>query len=450
MPSNDALARLTEQTLAIARKAGADAADAIAVSGQSISIDVLGGKLEQAERSEGVDLGLRVMLGQRQACVATSDTRPEALETLAERAVAMAALAPEDPVIGLADGQALAKNWDLDSLELADPADAPSPAALEETARRAEAAAADVAGVSQVEGTGTGYSRNEIFLSSSNGFAGGYCRTSSATHVIAITGSGTSMERDYCAEMRVFAADLPNASDIGRRAGERAVARGGAVKPPTGTYPVLFDERISSSLIGHLMSATNGSTIVRGASWARDLMGKRVLPEGIDLIEDPHRPRISSSKPFDGEGLPTQRRAVIEDGVLKSWTLDLATARKLGLSSTANAARGTTAPPSPSAGNLWLTHGEKDRDGLLADMGTGLLVTSMIGSTINPTTGDYSRGASGFWVENGKISHPVNECTIAGNLIEMLGRIVPANDGETHLSRVIPSLLVDGMVIAGA
>jgi PmbA protein len=222
------------------------------------------------------------------------------------------------------------------------------------------------------------------------------------------------------------------------------------VKPPTGSYPVLYDERIASSLIGHLLSAINGASIARGASWLLDALGTQVLPAGLSVIEDPHRPRISGSRPFDGEGLPTAQRMVVQDGVLMGWTLDLGTARKLGMTSTANASRGTSSPPSPSTSNIDLTQGLATRADLLRDMGTGLLVTSMIGSTINPTTGDYSRGASGFWVENGEIQYPVNECTIAGNLRDMLKRIIPANDAKAHHSTRVPSLLIEGMILAGA
>lgn len=213
---------------------------------------------------------------------------------------------------------------------------------------------------------------------------------------------------------------------------------------------MLFDERIASSLIGHLLSASNGAAVARGSSWLIDKSGQRVLPEGIDLVETPHRARVSGSRLFDGEGLPTQDRKIIDDGVLTGWTLDLATARKLGLESTANASRGTSGPPAPSNTHLELTQGTQSRDDLIRDMGTGLLITSMIGSTINPNTGDYSRGASGFWIENGEIAYPVNECTVAGNLHDMLARIIPANDARTYLSRVVPSLMIDRMTLAGA
>ncbi|SPF78927.1 Metalloprotease PmbA [Aliiroseovarius pelagivivens] len=440
---------LTQQLLDAARKAGADRADALAVDGTSVSIDVLNGKLEHAERSEGVDIGLRVMLGQRQACVSASDVSEATIEAMAERAVAMAKEAPEDPHIAQADPADLATDWDLDALEMADPSAEPDPAALERDALEAEAAALAVKGVSQVSSSSAGYGRHQFHLACSNGFSGGYGRTHRAISTVAITGEGATMERDYAGEMRTFQADLPSAEEIGTKAGNRTVERLGAKKPPTGAFPVLYDERISASLIGHLLSASNGAMIARGSSWLLNALGEQVLPDGIDLIEDPLRKRISGSRPFDGEGLPTQMRKIVDNGQLTGWTMDIATARQLGMQSTASASRGTSSPPSPSISNVALTQGKSTKEDLIAQMGTGLLVTSMIGSTINPNTGDYSRGASGFWIENGQIAYPVNECTIAGNLRDMLKRIIPANDAEPHLSRMIPSLLVEGMTLAG-
>jgi len=446
---SDKLEKLTSALLDAAQKAGAEAADALAVEGSSLSIDVRNGALEQAERSESTDIGLRVLIGTRQAMVSASDTRPETMAEMAARAVAMAREAPEDDTVGLADPAQLAQHWDVDALEMYDPSEEPAPAALEDVARRAEAAALAVKGISQVQSAGAGYGRQNIHLAASNGFSGGYCRSSRGLSCVAITGTGSEMERDYYGDSRIFQNDLPDAELIGLTAAERTVERSGARKPKTGAYPVLFDERISSSLIGHLLSAANGSSIARGSSWLRDALGDAVLPDHLSLIEDPHRVRVSGSRPFDGEGLPTAKRAIVENGVLTGWTLDLGTGRKLGMKSTANAARGTSSPPSPSVSNVSLTQGDQSRDDLLADMGTGLLVTSMIGSSINSTTGDYSRGASGFWVEGGEIKYPVNECTIAGNLRDMLRRIVPANDARLHLSRVVPSLLVEGLTLAG-
>ncbi len=443
------LADLTDRMLAAARGAGAEAADALALDGTSVSIDVRGGALEQAERSEGIDIGLRVFIGRRQAIVSSSDARDATIAQMAERAVAMAREAPEDPHAGLADPAQLTSDTDMRRLELSDPAPEPDPAVLQDEARRAEEAARAVDGVSQVQVASAGYGRQRVHLAASNGFSGGYERSDSAISCVAVSGSGTGMERDWDSDGRIFRADLRSPEEIGRLAGERAAARAGSRRPKTGRYPVLFDERISSSLIGHLLQAANGSAVARGASWLLGREGTRVLPQGMSLIEDPHRVRIAGSRLFDGEGLATSRRAIVEDGLLTGWTLDLATARKLGLQSTANAARGPGSSPTPRVMNVALTQGRDSREALISQIGTGLLVTSMIGSTINPNTGDYSRGASGFWIENGEIAYPVNECTIAGNLREMLPRIVPANDARTYLSRVIPSLLIDGMTLAG-
>ncbi|HHI70564.1 MAG TPA: TldD/PmbA family protein [Rhodobacteraceae bacterium] len=447
---NRTLESLSAALLNAARAAGAEAADAIVISSTSISTDVLNGRLEHAERSEGTDIGLRVLIGQRQACVSASDTSADTITTMAERAVIMARAAPVDDSIGLATPGQLAQNRDAAALDLFDPADEPDPSTLQETAERAEAAALAVKGISQVESASTGYGRRLIHLAASNGFSGGYQRSSIYSSCVAITGTGTDMERDYYGDGRVYASDLESPEHIGKMAAERTLARAHSRQPPSGTYPVLYDERISSSLISHLLAAVNGSAIVRGSSWLRDALGQQILPTGLSLTEDPLRPRTSGSRPFDAEGLPSARRNIIDNGVLTGWTLDLATARKLNMQSTGNASRGPSAPPSPGISNVSLTQSEKSRNDLIRDMGTGLLITSLIGSTINPTTGDYSRGAAGFWVEGGEIRYPVNECTIAGNLRDMLLTLTPANDARPHLSRVVPSLLVEGLTIAGA
>lgn len=440
---------LTDALLTAARKAGAEAADAIAVQNRSVSIDVRLGKLEQAERSEGTDIGLRVIIGKRQACVSSSLLTADTMAEMAERAVAMAREAPEDPDIGLADPSQLATNLDTTALDMVDPAPDPDPADLEIAAREAEAAALAMDGISQVESSSANFGGRRVHLATTSGFSAGYDRTDHAIFTSAITGTGTDMEVDYYGEVRTYRTDLPDPAQIGRIAAERTLARAGSRKPKTGAFPVLYDERISSSLISHLTSAISGTAIVRGASWLREAMGEQVLPKGMSLVKEPHRPRTSGSRLFDAEGLPTVPSAVVEDGILKTWTLDLSSARHLGLDSTADAARGTSAPPQPMLFNLALTQGTQTRDELLAEMGTGLLVTSMIGATINPTTGDYSRGAAGYWVENGELAYPVNECTIAGNLRDMLLTLKAANDARPHLSRVVPSLLVEGMTLAG-
>ncbi|MCV2892667.1 TldD/PmbA family protein [Lentibacter sp. XHP0401] len=444
------LETLAQSALQAALEAGADSADVITLEGRSVSLDMREGKLEQAERAEGTDLGLRVMVGQRQAMVSSSDTRPEALLQVAGRAVAMAREAPEDPYIGLASPDQLATSWDIKALELYDDTPEPSPEVLQDDARRAEAAALANTRISQVQSASASYSQTSVHLVTSTGFSGGYQRSSRSLSCVAIAGTGLHMERDYDGDGRIFQADLRSPEEIGALAASRAVERLNPRKPKTGSYPVIFDERVSSTLLGHLLAAVNGAMVARGSSWLRDALGEQVLPPHLSIVEDPHRPRTSASRPFDAEGLPTAPRHIIRDGVLEGWTLDLANARKLGLTSTANAARGTGSAPSPSVWNVALTQGAQTRAELLRNMGTGFLVTSLIGSTINPNTGDYSRGASGFWVENGEVVHAVNEVTIAGNLRDMLRTIIPANDARTHLSRVVPSLLVEGLTLAGS
>jgi PmbA protein len=446
----DRLKHLAEALVEAARRAGADQADALALDARAVGIDVRAGGLEQAERAEGVEIGLRVLIGGRQAAVSSSDHGADAIAQMAARAVAMAREAPVDDTLGLADPLQLSDIRDARGLEIAEDAPEPEPTALQEMALRAEAAALSVPGISQVESANAGYSHRRMWLAASNGFSGGYARTGHSLSAVAITGEGLKMERDYAGESRVFAADLPSPEEIGLLAAERTVARAGARKPPTGAFPILYDRRVSASLIGHLLSAVNGSAIARGASWLRRDMGQPVLPPGMDLIEDPRRPRYPSSRPFDAEGLATRSRKIVADGVLQEWTLDLATARKLGLSSTASAARGLASAPQPSHSNVVLGPGRVSQQELIAQMGRGLVVTSMLGASVNGTTGDYSRGAAGFWVENGQLAYPVNECTIAGNLRDMLMTLVAADDALPWRATEAPSLLVEGMTVAGA
>lgn len=449
MTDSAQLQTLAHALLDAATRAGASQADAIAVYGQATGIDVRKGGLEHAERAEATDIGLRVLIGGRQACVSGSDPSPEAIQAMAGRAVAMAREAPVDDNLGLADPDQLARDTDATALQLADPGDDPAPEALQALALRAEAAALQP-GISQVESANVSFSRNRLWLAASNGFSAGYERTSHAISTVAITGEGLGMERDYAGESRAFAADLPSPEDIGQLAAERTLARAGSKKPPTGAFPILYDRRVSQSLIGHMLGAVNGAAIARGASWLRNALDQQVLPQGMTLTEDPLRPRYGSSRPFDAEGLASQRRDIVADGVLTGWTLDLATGRKLGMDSTASASRGLASPPSPGNTNLILTPGDASLQDLMAEMGRGLLVTSMLGASINGTTGDYSRGAAGFWVEGGQIAYPVNECTIAGNLRDMLMTLIAANDAEDWRKLQVPSLLVRGMTVAGA
>ncbi len=445
-----ALARLAQDLVDAGLAAGASEADAIAARGDAVSVTIRDGALEAAERADAIEIGLRVLVGGRQAIVSAADARPETLAEMAERAVAMAREAPVDDMLGLAEPGQLARDRDLTRLETADPGPGPAPLALEERALAAEAAARAAAGIRQVEAASASFSRSGQWSCASNGFSGGHQHSLHGLSVVAITGEGTGMERDWAAETRVFLDDMPAPGEIGALAAERTLARAGARRPPTGAVPVLFDERISASLIGHVLSAINGRAITRGASWLRDAMDTQVLPEAMSLTEMPHRPRYPGSRLFDAEGLPTRERALIRDGVLAGWLLDLASARKLGLPPTGNAVRGVGGPVSPSVSNVVLTPGTASRDELIAQMGRGLVVTGFLGASVNATTGDYSRGVAGFWVEGGRITWPVNECTIAGNLREFLPRMIAANDARPFRSASVPSLLVEGLTVAGA
>ncbi|MEM6663906.1 MAG: TldD/PmbA family protein [Pseudomonadota bacterium] len=439
---------LAADLLKAARAAGADAADAMVVENHSVSIGVSGGALEEAERSEAREAGLRALVGQRQAAVAASDLSPGSLARMAERAVALAREAPDDPWIGLAEPEQIAGGVDATALDMEDPAPLPGPADLEALALRTEEAALAVAGITQVEQAHGSTDRTSMAIAATNGFSGSYVRTATGVGASAVAGDGLGRERDYAGEYRRHQADLPTPEEIGDLAGLRAAERLSPRKPKGGAVPVLFDERVASSLVGHLVSAINGSAIARGASWLIDAMDRQILPQNVDLIEEPLRPRALSSRPFDAEGIASVVRPLVEGGILRRWVLDLGTARKLGLETTGNARRGLAGPPGPGVTNLKLaSSAAKPRADMVRDIGTGLIVTSMIGASINPTTGAYSRGASGFWVENGEFAYPVNEITIAGSLPEMLRSIVLADDANPARAHIVPSILVEGLTV---
>ncbi len=429
-----------------ARKAGADAADAVFIDGCSISLSQRLGKRENLQRSEGEDLGLRVFIGKRQAVVSSSDTSQTALDDLTERAVAMAKSVPEDPYCGLAEPQQLARDiLDLDLLDRAEP----SAEDLSVRAAAAEEAALAVSGVTNSEGAEAGWGRITVNMAASNGFSGTYSRSSHSISASVLAGSGTAMERDYDYATAVHLEDLRDSSEIGRQAGTRAVKRLDPRKAKSSTSPVVFDPRVAGGMVGHLASAINGAAVARGTSFLKDKMGEMIFPEAITIIDDPHRRRGLRSRPFDGEGLAAEKRKVIDGGRLTTWFMDLRSARQLGLESTGHASRGVSGPPSPAPANLYLEAGKASPQELMADIESGLYVTEMIGFGINQVTGDYSRGASGFWIEDGVIAYPVSEVTIAGNLNDMFANIQAADDLEFRFATDAPTLRVDGMTIAG-
>ncbi len=438
---------LAEKALEAARHAGAEAADVIVTGGESVEIAVREGMLEHLERSDGASLGLRVLIGRRQAIVSLGDPARADFMEAAEQAVAMAKAAPEDPWIGLAEPDALARDWP--DLDLADTFDIDEKQ-LQEMALACEAAALDVKGVTRSAGAGASASRSLVVLATSTGFLGSYVRTSYGVSAAVIAGEDTAMQRDWEYDSRLHLADLKAPEEIGRIAGERAVRRLNPLKPQSVTgAPVIFEARVAGSLAGHLASAVNGRSIARGASFLKDRMGEPVLAEGVDVIDDPHMRRGLASKPFDAEGLAPQRLKVVESGILKHWILDLASARQLGLASNGHASRGIGSPPAPASTNFHIAAGTTAPEDLVRSVKKGLLVTELIGMGVNTVTGDYSRGASGFWIENGEITHPVSEVTIAGNLTDMFRRLTPASDLEFRASHSAPTCLVEGMTIAG-
>lgn len=438
---------LLDSLLTTARKAGADSADALIGRSISLSLGERLGNKEKLERAESQDLGLRVFVGRRQALVSTSDFTPSALKELAERAVAMARAVPEDPFCGLAEVGQLAKDWP--KLDLCDTTDA-SEAQLTEMVRAAEDAARSVKGVTNSEGAEAGYGRSEVALATSHGFLGAYATSHFGLSVSVLAGTGTGMERDYDYSSTVYLADLDDPVKLGQAAGNRAVARLNPKKPKTATLPVIFDPRISNSIVGHLVGGINGAGIARGTSFLKDSLGKDVLPAGIDILDDPHRARGARSRPFDGEGLPTQGKKLVDNGVLTTWLLDCRSARQLGLVSNGHAVRGTSSPPSPSASNVHMAPGKVSRKDLIGAVREGFYVTELIGTGVNGVTGDYSRGAAGFWIENGEITYPVSELTIAGNLKDMLKALTPADDLVFKYGTNAPTLRIDGLTIAGA
>ena len=433
--------------LEAARTAGADRADAVLVARTSLSVERRLGTTETLERSESKDLGLRVFTGAKSAIVSASSVDPGRFAALAERAIAMARVVPDDPLADLSEDATSPE--DEAALDLLDAAE-PSVEALIARAEAAEGAALAVRGVTNSEGGSAGFGRTEMFLATSAGFAGRHARSYHSHSASVIAGAGTGMQRDYDYHGAVHLSDLDDPVVIGHSAGERAVSRLNPSRPKTGMMPVVYDPRVSNSLVGHLSGAINGASVAHGTSFLKDRMGETLFREGVFIHDDPRRVRGGRSRTFDGEGVPTRARAFIENGVLTSWILDGRSARQLGLRTTGHASRGTGGPPGPSATNLFMAAGDTSPTELMADIEEGVYVTELIGMGINGMTGDYSRGAAGFMIRNGALAEPVAEITIAGNLLDMFKALVPANDLQFRRGTDAPTIRVDGMTIAGA
>ncbi|QDL96159.1 TldD/PmbA family protein [Rhodopseudomonas palustris] len=441
-----ALSDLAQRLVEAARRAGADQADAVAVRGVSHGVEVRDGRMQESERSEGDDVGLRVIVGRRQAVVSTNDISGDAVAKLAERAVAMARVAPDDKYVGLADTELLAR--DFPDLDLLDP-HTPSTAELERRARAAEAAALAVSGITKSGGASASSGIGGMVLVTSTGFHGAFLRSSQSISMTAIAGEGTGMERDYEYTTAPHAADLMSPEDVGRVAGERTAARVGPRKVETCKVPVVFDPRVAGSLVGHLVGAANGASIARKTSFLKDRLGQKLFKDGIRIVDDPLRKRGLRSQAFDAEGVAVKPMSIVDDGVLTSWLLDCATARELGLATTGHAHRGVSSSPSPGPYNLHLEAGRLSPAELIADIEQGFYVTDLIGSGVNGVTGDYSRGAAGFWIENGERTYAVSEVTIAGHLLDMYKTLTPASDLTFRYGVNAPTLRIEGLTIAG-
>lgn len=437
---------MLDALLVAASRAGADAADALLVEQQQLSVRQRLGRLEEVTRAENFEIGLRVFVGQAQAIVSTSDRAAAGFTALAERAVAMARVVPPDPHAGLAETERAAPFPDLALEDFAEPA----PEALAARAAAAEEAARAIAGVTNTEDAEASWSRTRTALATTGGFAGSHVRTSHAHYVTALAGQGTAMQRDYDYSSAVHASDLVDPARIGRNAGERAVARLNPARLPSGRMPVVYDPRVAGSLLGHFASAVNGAAVARGTSFLKERMGQRLFAPAVAIHDDPLRPRGLRSRPFDAEGVAGSRRALVEGGVLQGWILDSRSARQLGLASTGHASRGVSGPPSPSPSNLWLAAGPLDPAALMADIGLGFYVTELIGMGVNPVTGDYSRGAAGFAIREGRLAEPVAGITIAGNLVEMFAQLAAASDLEFRRGTDAPTVRIEAMTIAGA
>jgi len=437
---------LIAELLDAARTAGADGADAALARSEGTSVSVRLGKVESSERSEDVNAGLRVFVGKQNASVSTSQLDNQNIRTLAERAVAMARVAPEDPYVRLASADEIAK--EIPQVEIFDPL-VPSIEALTESATTAEAAALDKTGITNSEGGSASHGVAHFLIATSNGFSAEYQRSSQGISAVVIAEKDGAMERDYDYTAAVFGEDLDPAQQVGASAAERTLARLGPRKPPTGQFPVIYHNRVSGSIVGTLAGGINGAAIARGTSFLKDRMDAAITSPGLTFVDDPLRPRGMGSRLFDGEGLAVSRRNMVEDGVLQSWFLDIASATKLGLSPNGQAGRGMGSATSPGSSNFYLENGNIAYDDLIGDVDEGFLVTEMMGSSVDMITGDYSRGAAGFWISGGKITHPVAEATIAGNLKDMFMAITRADDIDMRRSTAAPSLRIDGMTVAG-
>jgi PmbA protein len=448
MQSPEDARRIAESLIDRGIAAGATAADALYAGNRSSGVEVRLGETESVTRSEGEEIGLRLFVGQRSATVASSDLSDDALGVLVDRCLAMAREAPEDSFAGLAPAELLQRG-EAPFLD-ADDGQEPSPAELRKRALESENAALAVAGVTNSGGASASASAAIMALATSGGFSGAYRTSGHSNAAGVIAGEGASMQRDHAWHSARHLADVEGTEEVGRRAGERAVARLNPTRPKPGRYPVIFDSRVSSTLLGHFSAAISGSSIARKTSFLRERLGSQLFGRGVTIIDDPLRLRGLRSRPFDAEAVRVSRQELVSGGILKQWIADSASARQLGIDPTGHAARGVGGAPGASPSNLYFEPGPRTRDELLGSVAEGVLVIELIGQGVNGVTGDYSRGAAGFMVRGGEIAEPVAEITIAGNLIDMFASLEPASDLEFRRGVDAPTILVPEMTVAAA
>ena len=438
---------IVDYALRAARAAGADGADITFITGDSTDIQVRLGKVESTERAEDYQLGLRVFCGKQNAAVSTGQLDRQNIDDIVARAVAMARAAPEDAFARLASEDEQART--LPDIAICDDTELSSEA-LTQMALQCETAALETNGITNSDGGSASASKSRILIATSTGFSAEYERSSFGFSAVVLAEQNGQMERDYDYSSAVFAEDLKDPAEIGKNAAQRTLSRLGARKPQTGSYPVIFDTRISRSIAGHLAGAINGAAIARGTSFLKDRLGEKIASEQINIIDDPLRDRASGSRLFDGETLPVAQRNLVDQGVLTGWLLDLASAGQLGMTPTGNASRSLSGPPGPSVSNFYIADTDIETAELIADIKDGFFVTELMGSSISMTTGDYSRGAAGFWIENGKIGWPASEATIAGNLNDIFASMVAGNDSDMTQSISAPTLFIPSLMVAGA
>ena len=435
-----------EKLLALAMELGAETADVLASKSTSVNTGVRLGKLEELERAESGGIGLRVFFGKQQGVASGSDMRADSLKQIAERAVAIAKLAPEDPYTGLAERETLAKEWP--QLDLVDD-DEPEADWFLAQCHEAEEAALAMEGVSNSEGANAGYSRGDITLVTSDGFSGGHAKTSFSLSASVLVGQDSGMERDYAYSATRHRSRLKTAKAIGAEAAERALKRLNPRKVETCKVPVIFDPRVGRGLMGSFTSAISGASVARGTSFLKEKMGEQIFSKAINITDDPFKENGMGSRPFDGEGCRSELLNLVENGVLKHWLLDCKSARQLDMKTNGRAARGLSSGTSPSSTNVTLAAGELSPEELISELEDGFYVTETFGMGVNLITGDYSQGASGFWVEKGQLAYPVSEVTIASTLPEMFASLTAANDLTDEYATNVPTLRVSEMMVAG-